>query len=89
MIPEKTETRQNVGIVNFTEALPFRPLWLRFSSPCKAQFFSVLLEWFYPIRNGIMLLLAGIVGTLPRSLFALIILLAAEIAVLLIQCVRC
>lgn len=51
--------------------------------------FSVLLEWFYPIRNGIMLLLAGIVGTLPRSLFALIILLAAEIAVLLIQCVRC
>ena len=51
--------------------------------------FSVLLEWFYPIRNGIMLLLAGIVGTLPMSVFVLISLLAAEIAVLLIQCGRC
>ena len=68
--------------------------------------FSLLLEWFYPIRKwkiesdlwhhprkylvpGIMLLLAGIVGTLPMSVFVLISLLAAEIAVLLIQCGRC
>ena len=68
--------------------------------------FSLLLEWFYPIRKwkiesdlwhhprkylvpGIMLLLAGIVGALPMSVFVLISLLAAEITVLLIQCGRC
>lgn len=68
--------------------------------------FSVLLEWFYPIRGwkiesdlwhhsrkyivpAVMLLLAGVVGTLPMIVFVLIILLAVEITVLLIQCWRC
>lgn len=68
--------------------------------------FSVLLEWFYPIRRwkiesdlwhhprkyivpAIMLLLAGIVGTLPLTAFVLIILLTVEVSALLIQCWRC
>lgn len=68
--------------------------------------FSILLEWFYPIREwkiesdlwhhprkyivpAIMLLLAGAVGTMPMIVVALIILLALEITVLLIQCWRC
>lgn len=68
--------------------------------------FSVLLEWFYPIRRwkiesdlwhhprkyivpAIMLLLAGIVGTLPLTSFVLIILLTVEVSALLIQCWRC
>ena len=68
--------------------------------------FSVLLEWFYPIRrwkiesdlwhhprkyivHAIMLLLAGIVGTLPLTAFVLIILLTVEVSALLIQCWRC
>lgn len=62
--------------------------------------FSVLLEWFYPIRGwkiesdlwhhprkyivpAAMLLLAGIVGTLPLTVFVLIILLAVEITALI------
>lgn len=68
--------------------------------------FSVLLEWFYPIRRwkiesdlwhhprkyivpAIMLLLAGIVGTLPLTAFVLIILLTIEVSALLVQCWRC
>lgn len=68
--------------------------------------FSVLLEWFYPIRRwkiesdlwhhprkyivpAIMLLLAGIVGTLPLTAFVLIILLTVEVSALLVQCWRC
>ena len=64
--------------------------------------FSVLLEWFYPIRGwkiesdlwhhprkyivpAAMLLLAGVVGTVPAVIPALMILLAAEIAVLLMN----
>lgn len=62
--------------------------------------FSVLLEWFYPVRGwkiesdlwhhprkyvvpAVMLLLAGVVGTLPMIVFLLILLLVVEIAVLL------
>lgn len=61
---------------------------------------SVLLEWFYPVRNWkiesdlwhhprkyivpvTMLLLAGVVGTMPVLLFVLVPLLAAEVAALL------
>lgn len=68
--------------------------------------FSVLLEWFYPIRGwkiesdlwhhprkyivpAIMLLLAGVVGTLPLIVFVLIILLTVEVTALLVQCWRC
>lgn len=67
--------------------------------------FSVLLEWFYPVRGwkiesdlwhhprkyivpAVMLLLAVVVGTLPAITFVLIILLAVEIAILLIPCLR-
>lgn len=68
--------------------------------------FSVLLEWFCPVRGwkiesdlwhhprkyivpAAMLLLAGAVGTLPMTVFVLIILLAVEIAVLLSRCLKC
>lgn len=68
--------------------------------------FSVLLEWFYPVREwkiesdlwhhprkymvpAVMLLLAGIVGTLPMMVFVLIFLLAVEITLLLLPCWRC
>lgn len=61
---------------------------------------SVLLEWFYPVRNWkiesdlwhhprkyivpvTMLLLAGVVGTMPALFFVLVPLLAAEVAALL------
>ena len=72
----------------------------------QSAIFSVLLEWFYPIRGwkiesdlwhhprkyivpAVMLLLAGVVGTLPLVVFVLIILLVIEITVLLAQCWRC
>lgn len=68
--------------------------------------FSVLLEWFYPVRGWkiesdlwhhprkyivpvVMLLLAELVGILPEIVFVLVIVLAVEITVLLIQCWRC
>lgn len=68
----------------------------------QSAIFSVLLEWFYPIRGwkiesdlwhhprkyivpGVMLLLAGVVGTMPMTMSPLIVLMAVEIMVLLIQ----
>lgn len=64
---------------------------------------SVLLEWFYPIRNWtiesdlwhhprkyivpvVMLLLAGVVGTLPVLIPVLLIMLIVEIIILLSRC---
>lgn len=65
--------------------------------------FSVLLEWFYPIRNwkiesdlwhhprkylvpAAMLLIAGIVGTMPEIVVVLIVVLLIEVIILLFRC---